>query len=169
MSSKTQNQILSAGQIERILDRIAIQILENNFEAKAVELVGINGQGFQMAKKLVEKLSKQEKGFTVGLTELFVDKQNPVAADIKLDKPLEVLNDKSIILIDDVMNTGRTQAYSLAYIMKAKVLKVETAVLVNRSHTRFPISATFSGISLSTTIDEHIEVRLEQNPGAFLY
>jgi len=67
------------------------------------------------------------------------------------------------------MNTGRTLAYSLSYIRKGLVNKVETAVLVNRSHTSFPIHITYSGIELNTTLDDHIEVKLEKEVGAYLY
>jgi len=167
--TKPHSQILSAEKIGNILNRIAIQIIESNFYESELVLVGIQGQGYKMAAQLKTILEKQSISFRINLVELKIDKFNPVAADIKLIGDLFLLDGKSIVIVDDVMNTGRTQAYGLAYILQANVKKVETAVLVNRSHTAFPISATYSGISLSTTIDDHIEVRIEGEQGAFLY
>lgn len=167
--TKPRTQILSAEKIGNILNRIAIQILESNFYEPELVLVGIQGQGYKMAAQLKSILENEAISFQVNLVELMVDKLNPVAADIRLSADLSLLDGKSIVIVDDVMNTGRTQAYGLAYILQTKVKKVETAVLVNRSHTAFPISATYSGISLSTTIDEHIEVRIEGEQGVFLF
>ena len=163
------SQILSQDKIDKILKRIAFQVVENNFQESAICLVGITGQGYQMALRLKELIAAIKPEVSLSTYELFVSKENPVRKDIHLNVPLDQLQDQVVVVVDDVMNTGRTQAYALGYLLQLSLKKVETAVLVNRQHTRFPIAATYSGISLSTTLDDHIEVRLENEVGAYLY
>ena len=163
------NQILSQEKIEKILKRIAFQVIENNFHESELTLVGINGQGYHMALRLRELISTITDSIKIDLVELFINKEKPVRKDIHLNVPIEQLTDQVVIVVDDVMNTGRTQAYALGYLLQLSLKKVETVVLVNRQHTRFPIAATYSGIALSTTLDDHIEVKLEDHVGAYLY
>ena len=99
-----------------------------------------------------------------------LDKEAPTQSDINLDCDIQELKNKSIVLIDDVSNTGRTLAYSMKPFLSIRVKKLETAVLVNRSHTSFPISVKYSGYELATTIKDHVEVDLEEDHKAvFLY
>ena len=160
--SKGQTPILSADRIEKILDRIAIEIVENNFHAGEILLIGISGQGFQMANRLKSLIDDSPWKLKSKVLNLDIDKANPAKNEISLGADENLLVEATIVVVDDVLNTGRTLAYSLSYILKSDVKKVETAVLVNRSHTGFPISATYSGIELSTTLEEHIEVRLDK-------
>jgi pyrimidine operon attenuation protein/uracil phosphoribosyltransferase len=93
---------------------------------------------------------------------LELDKKKPLSEDIILDIPENELDKKPIILVDDVLNTGKTMAYSLKPFLNRNLKKLETAVLVNRSHKKFPISANYQGVELSTTLSEHIVVVLEK-------
>lgn len=90
-----------------------------------------------------------------------LDKFHPVQSDVQLDTDVQIFEDKTIILIDDVLNTGRTFAYSLRPFLKIKIKKLQTAVLIDRNHKSFPISADFVGYALSTTLQEHISVILD--------
>lgn len=164
-----QNQILSERKVKSILNRMAIEILENNFDAEKIILVGITGQGSIMASLIREEILRFRDSIEIVSTTLTIDKSDPEHSDISIDTNEDSISGQSLVIVDDVMNTGRTQAYALGYIMKFKPAKVETAVLVYRSHTSFPISVTYSGFSLSTTIDNHIQVKLEQEVGAYLY
>ncbi|MDH5608830.1 MAG: phosphoribosyltransferase family protein [Cyclobacteriaceae bacterium] len=164
-----QKQILSAEKINKILRRIAIQIVENNYGQEKIVLVGVEGQGDQMAGIIQNEIVALGGSMQVERAMISIDKSRPVRSEITLNRPIEQLAGKPVIVVDDVMNTGRTQAYCLSFLMQVSMAKVETAVLVNRSHTRYPISATYSGFELSTTLDEHIEVRLESETGAYLY
>ena len=163
------NQILSEEKIEKILKRIAFQIIENNFLESEIVLVGISGQGMQMARNLKEFMYSIRPEIKSTVCELFIDKLQPVRSDIKMDTDLKKLEDSVIVLVDDVLNTGRTTAYALSYLLQLSLKKLETAVLVTRQYTRFPVAATYSGISLSTTLDDHIEVKLDKEVGAYLY
>ncbi len=152
--------ILSSKQITQKTKRIAFEIYENNFSEKEVVLVGVFDQGYQFANLLKKEL-ESIASFMVRLVGLTLDKEAPTQSDISLDCDINTLKNKSLVLIDDVSNTGRTLAYSLKPFLAIKIKKIETAVLVNRSHTQFPILINYSGYELATTIKEHVEVRLE--------
>jgi pyrimidine operon attenuation protein / uracil phosphoribosyltransferase len=92
-----------------------------------------------------------------------LDKQAPEQSEIKLDCEIKELKKKNIILVDDVLNTGRTFAYGMKPFLNIEVKKIETAVLINRGHTMFPIHTQYTGYELSTTIKDHIEVRLSKD------
>ena len=158
------DKILSKEKIDQIIRRVAYQIYENNMDEKIV-LVGIDGGGKKFASLLADSLKeiskKAPKCFTIS-----INKENPLEEDIKFDGSLDELFDKSVILCDDVLNSGKTLAYSLSKLLAVKMKKVTTAVLVLRSHGRFPIYANYKGYELSTTINEH--VRVDLNRGVFL-
>ena len=170
MSDEKTLNILSEDKIQRILKRMSIQILENNHEVSKVVLVGINGQGYQMAIRL-QKILETVHGasITCDLAELIIDKKNPVDGAISLSIDIDLLNHQTVILVDDVINTGRTQAYGIKFLLTAAIKKLETAILVDRSHKLFPVSTSYCGLALSTTLEEHVEVSLETGRGAFFY
>jgi pyrimidine operon attenuation protein/uracil phosphoribosyltransferase len=99
---------------------------------------------------------------------LSIDKKNPLNR-IESDVPLDQLKNQSIVIVDDVLNTGSTLIYAVAYFLQIPVKRIKTAVMVNRNHKKFPIKADFKGISLSTSINEHISVILEgEETGIYL-
>jgi len=160
--SETKNIILNKQQVLQKIKRMAYQICEQNLKEKSVVLVGIYPQGYHMAVLLVDEL-KQVAPFDILLAKLELDKQKPLSNEIKLDLPVKELDHKPIVLVDDVLNTGKTMAYSLKPFLNRNLKKLETAVLVNRSHKKFPISANYQGIELATTLSEHIVVVLEDD------
>ncbi|NQZ76331.1 MAG: phosphoribosyltransferase [Ekhidna sp.] len=153
----SNNQILSQAKVDQIIKRIAYQIYENNMDEKVI-LVGVDEGGRKLADQINETLTtisgKGAKCLTISL-----DKQHPLSKDIELDGDTTDLRNGLVILCDDVLNSGKTLAYSLAKLLNLEVKKVETAVLVLRTHGRFPIYANYKGYELSTTIKEHVEVR----------
>lgn len=157
MSEKST--ILNKKQIHQKITRIAFEIFENNFSEKEIILAGVRDQGYDFAVLLKKELEAITQ-IDVNLVAVSLDKEAPTQSDIELDCNISDLKNKSIILIDDVSNTGRTLAYSLKPFLNIRVKKLETAVLVNRSHTKFPISIQYSGYELATTIKDHVEVQL---------
>ncbi len=157
-----RNLILNEEQILQKIKRMAYQICEHNLKEKSIVLVGIYQQGYHLAALLAKEL-KEVAPFEVILAKLELDKKKPLNGEILLDIPKNKLDHKAIVLIDDVLNTGKTMAYSLKPFLDRNLKKLETAVLVNRSHKRFPISANYQGIELATTYSEHIEVVLEKD------
>jgi len=156
-----KTKILSDTQIAQKLKRMAYEIVERNLHEKSIIIAGISGNGYEIAIRLNEQV-KKVKQFDTHLIELTLDKESPTQGEITLSET-QSLNNKVIILVDDVLNTGRTMAYSLKPFLICKVKKIETAVLVNRSHTTFPIAPTYTGYELSTTLTDHVEVHLSKN------
>ena len=151
--------ILDTRQVKQKIKRIAYEIFEHNFKEKGVVMAGIEGQGYILAKLLakeVENISPLE----IRLVKISLDKVAPQQSEIKLDCDLKELKKKCIILVDDVLNTGRTFAYGMKPFLTIEVKKIETAVLVNRSHTLFPIYPQYTGYELATTLKDHVEVNL---------
>jgi len=151
--------ILDTRQVKQKIKRMAYEIFEHNFKEKGIVIAGIEGQGYILAKLLakeVENISSLE----IKLVKISLDKIAPQQSEIKLDCDLKELKKKCIIMVDDVLNTGRTFAYGMKPFLTIEVKKIETAVLVNRSHTLFPIYPQYTGYELATTIKDHVEVNL---------
>lgn len=151
-----KTKILDAVQIEQKLNRMAYQIYENNFHEKELLIVGIEGNGYKVAERLATILNNISKIKTkVGKIKL--DKENPWSFEPKIDFTEKDYINKSVILTDDVLNSGKTLIYAVKLFLNKPVKQLNTLVLVDRSHTRFPVKADFVGLSLSTTLQERID------------
>ena len=149
------------------IDRIAYQIYESNFEEDIVFIVGIGKKGKVLSSLIGKSLNSISK-IKVEFITLNIDKKNPLN-NINSDKPISILKNSSVVVVDDVLNTGSTLMYAVSYFLKVPVKSIKTAVMVNRNHKKFPIKADFKGISLATTMNEHISVILDgPDPGIFL-
>ncbi|MEN8927343.1 MAG: phosphoribosyltransferase domain-containing protein [Flavobacteriales bacterium] len=166
MATSTE-ELLSHSQILQKIDRIAFQIIEDNLNEKEIYLVGIANKGFVFAEYLIEYLRKNSTN-TFHLIKLEINKKNSVeclSSDIKLVIP----EGRIVILVDDVLNTGETLMHASHVILKHKVSKMRTVVLIDRRHRLFPIKADYAGLTLSTTLENHIEVIYENEQfSAFL-
>ena len=154
--------ILSAKQVEQKIQRIAHQILEKNYDEKEIVLIGIANRGYLLAEKINAALQNITK-IKVTLHKLKLHKDKPLDNDVDFSTDLDYLNNKSIILIDDVLNSGRTLIYATRYILDSDIKYLTTVVLVDRKHRKFPIKANFVGLTLSTTLQEHISVDFEKS------
>ena len=162
-----KNLILDAAQVKQKIRRMAYEIYEHNFAEKSVVIAGIDGQGYMLAKLLTKELETISP-LEVKLVKVSLDKSAPEHSEIGLDTELSSLNKKCIVLVDDVLNTGRTFAYGLKPFLDIEVKKIEIAVLVNRSHTSFPVYPQYTGYELSTTIRDHVEVSLGKEVAVYL-
>lgn len=156
----TSTLILTQKQTLQKIKRIAYEVYENNFQEHEIILAGIYDKGYLFAKLLQQEL-KDISPIKVTLVKVSLDKLAPLQSDIFLDCDTSLLRNKVVILLDDVLNTGRTLVYSLKPFLNVEIKKLSTAVIVDRNHKQFPISADYIGYALSTTIQEHIEVVLE--------
>ena len=157
-----QKTILNRNQILQKIKRIAHEIYENNVQENKLIIAGIYDTGYTFARMLIKEV-KEITLLQTHLVKVSLNKKSPLQSDIVLDCDERLLTDCTIILVDDVLNTGRTLAYSLKPFLNIAIKKLETVVLVNRSHPAFPIAADYIGYELSTTIHEHIEVVLEKD------
>jgi pyrimidine operon attenuation protein/uracil phosphoribosyltransferase len=155
-----KNRILTHEQIEHIAKRIAYQIYETNVDEKEIVIAGINGGGLQFAKKIATTLGKITDANIV-LCKVDMDKSNPLKSGVQTSIPEAGYKNKSIVLVDDVLNSGTTLIYGTHHFLKTPIKQLKTAVLVNRNHKKYPIKADFKGISLSTSLNEHIKVVFE--------
>ena len=159
--------ILNERQVHQKIKRMAYEIFEHNFKEKGIVIAGIDGQGYILAKLLIKEV-KNISPLEIKLVKVSLDKLSPLQSDVALDCDLKELKKKCVILVDDVLNTGRTFAYGMKPFLTIEVKKIETAVLVNRSHTLFPIYPQYTGYELATTIKDHVEVRLGNETSVYL-
>ncbi|MDG1731271.1 MAG: phosphoribosyltransferase domain-containing protein [Algibacter sp.] len=153
------NTILNHREITHKIRRIAFQIYESNVDEKEVVLAGIDKNGYVFAKKLKTVLEKISDINPI-LCKVSIDKKHPWK-DIKTSISVEDYKNKSIVLVDDVLNSGTTLIYGVKHFLNVPLKQFKTAVLVNRNHKKYPVKADFKGISLSTSLNEHVQVMLE--------
>ncbi len=161
-----KNYILSKEASEKKMERMAYEILENNIDEGMIILAGIRGSGTVVAR-VVQDLLKNISSLKTELITIQLDKKNP--KEVTLNKEID-FNGKVIIVIDDVSNTGRTLLYALKPFMAFQPKKIQTLVLVERTHTSFPVRPDYVGLSLATTLREHIIVEVDGDgvTGAYL-
>lgn len=140
---------------------MAYQIYETNVNQKEVVIAGIKENGYVLAEKLkaeVEKISP----IKVVLCEVSMNKNNPIGT-ISCTMTMDQLKNKSVILVDDVLNSGTTLIYGVKYFLDIPLDQFKTAVLVDRNHKKYPVKADFKGISLSTSLNENVVVHFDKN------
>jgi pyrimidine operon attenuation protein/uracil phosphoribosyltransferase len=153
--------ILDQADIAQKTRRMAYQIVEDNYDEKEIIIIGIQTGGYEYAKLLKKEIEAISE-ISTKFFSLTMDKADPLAHPITVDNEKQSLDKKVILLVDDVANTGKTMYYALKPIMAYAPKKVQVAVLVDRQHKLFPISTDFVGLSLSTTMQEHIRVELDK-------
>ena len=165
MASK-KNYILSKEVAEKKMRRMAFEILENNTDEKEIILAGIRESGSVVAR-VIQKMLGEISSIKTELITITLDKKHPT--EVSLSKKID-FNNKAIILIDDVSNSGKTLLYALKPFIDSHPKKIQTLVLVERTHTSFPVRPDYVGLSIATTIQEHIfvEVKGEEISGAYL-
>jgi len=149
--------ILSSEKVNQIIRRISYQIHENHLEEDQIVMIGVDIGGRFLADQINSFLS-EISNLKVSCYTLKLDKEMPLSKDITIDGDIEELTKYPIILCDDVLNTGKTLTYSLSKLLMWDLKKVETAVLVLRSYSKFPIHANYKGYQLATTINEQVNV-----------
>ena len=163
-----KKKILDNLQINKKIKRISLQIIECNIEENEIILVGIEKNGYLLANKILEEL-KKHKDFNFKICSLKINKKQPIDS-ISCSLDISDYKNKSIIIVDDVLNSGSTLMYAVKYFLETQIKQLKTVVLVDRNHKKFPIKADFKGTSLSTAIQNHVEVRFEENKiEAFLH
>ena len=157
---KEKVQILNHAEIAQKTKRIAFQIYENNINEKEIVLAGIARKGFKLAKRIQAELEKISP-LQIILCEVKVDKQQPLNI-ITTSIPSEKYSHKSIVLIDDVLNSGTTLIYGVRHFLDVPLKQFKTAVLVDRNHKKYPVKADFKGSSLSTSLTEMVKITFEE-------
>lgn len=161
------NRILDEKAVQRKLRRMAFQIAENNEGESSLIIAGIAGNGTVVAQNLVQQL-KQIIPLPIQLLTIHLNKKAP--REVTVD-PQTDFTDRNIVVVDDVANTGKTMLYALKPFLEFYPRKIQTLVLVERSHKRFSIQPDYVGLSITTTLQEHITVEAEGDTlkGAWLH
>lgn len=160
-------KILDSNQINQKILSLSWQVFEDNFSEKEIALVGIGAQGALIAEQVKFHLN------TISTLKTTV-----FSLDVDRDKPFNKVStkftendfkNKVIILIDDVLHSGKTLTYAFKTFLDTSVKKMAVLVLIDRNHNTFPVKANYVGLSLSTTLKEYIEVELKgSNKGVYL-
>lgn len=156
--SETMTLVLNHRQITQKITRMAYEIYERNASEEMLYIAGISGMGKKLADYLAKSL-QEISPIQTKVIEIHLDKGDINRDGAQLSESVDLKN-HSVIIVDDVLNTGRTLIYALKPFLDASVKKVEIAVLVNRSHKQFPVSPDYTGLELATTLSEHITVNL---------
>lgn len=159
--------ILDHDNVQRKLDRIAIQLCEENWSEKRIVLVGVVPRGLKLAGRLAGMI-KEHHAVDTQVLELRLDKNDPLTGPVVLSADLDSLKDRTVVLVDDVLMSGRTLMHAAAYLVQVKLKKLTTVVLVDRRHRAYPIRADIVGLTLSTTVQEHISVELGRKDAVYL-
>lgn len=154
-------KILNEAQIKQKIKRLAYEILENNYDEDELIILGINNNGLYFAKLLKAALQRISQ-IPLKVIPLKLSPAAPLDHPIEIGAPVETLNGKVLLVVDDVANTGRTIYYAFRPLMDILPKKVEVAVLVDRKHKSFPVKVDYVGLSLATTFMEDIDVRLRE-------
>jgi pyrimidine operon attenuation protein/uracil phosphoribosyltransferase len=157
--SKEPTLILNARQINRKLIRMAHEIHENHYKEKELVLVGIEGRGSQLATRLCKHLAEISE-LTLQQEEIRLNKDKPLSEPLQYTGEIKSLKGKSVILVDDVLNSGKTLMYASRYLLDVDVKSLAIATLVDRFHRKFPIRPDIVGLTLSTNLREHVSVNL---------
>lgn len=162
--------LLSYDKTLRKAKRIAFQIIENNINEEEIVIAGVGGEGFYLAEIICDYL-REISSNKITIAKLTVDKKAESQPDILIESDVDTFRDKSIVIIDDVLNTGKTLAFCLRPFLSIPIKKLQIGVMVDRNYPKYPIKADFVGYSLSTTLTDHVSVILsdKENAGVYLY
>lgn len=163
----TRTIVLDHERVQRKLARIAYQLHEENCDEDGIVLVGIAPRGSTLAKRLAERLKKDTE-LEIELVELSLDKDAPLERPVQLSVPKEALKDRVVVLVDDVLMSGRTLMHAAGFLIGSPLKKLTTVVLVDRRHRTYPIRVDIVGLTLSTTLQEHISVELGKQDNVYL-
>lgn len=164
----TKSNILNAEQIEQKINRIAYQIVENNINEKEIIIAGIADSGYVFAKKTAAVLKKiSDIKFTLGKIE--INKKDLFSKDATFSLKEKEYKNKVVIVFDDVLNSGKVLSHTCKFLLNTPLKKLSCAVLVNRDHHSYPVSAEYVGLSLSTTLKEHVHVEFKNNNESVVY
>jgi pyrimidine operon attenuation protein/uracil phosphoribosyltransferase len=152
---------MSSIKVQQMIERMVHEIVERFYGDKDITIIGIEKMGSKLAARITTRLRELDY-FTIHYYDLKIEKDNPLKSQITIHPLPPSLARKRVVLIDDVLNSGRTMIYATQYILREPVKSLTTLCLVDRIHRRFPVKADIVGISLSTTIQEHIEVNLHK-------
>ncbi|RYY56114.1 MAG: phosphoribosyltransferase [Chitinophagaceae bacterium] len=164
--SASKNYILDQQVAARKIRRMALEIIENNEGESEIVLAGVDENGSVIAR-IIEGLIHELSSIRTSLITISMDKRVP--GEIRLSED-PGFDNKVVIIVDDVANSGKTLLYALKPFLAYHPKKIQTLILVERSHNSFPVRPDYTGLSIASTLQEHIYVEVEGSTviGAYL-
>ena len=159
--------VLDHDRVQRKLTRIVHQLHEEYHAEKGIVIVGVVPRGLMLARRLAAGLT-EATDLLVDLVELRLDKDAPLERPAHLSVEPATLRDRVVVLVDDVLMSGRTLMHAASFLVQVPLRKLTTVVLVDRRHRTYPIRADIVGLTLSTTLQEHISVELGTKDRVYL-
>ena len=154
-----KSKILDIKQVNQKLNRIAWEIYEENLHENEIVVVGVSKRGLILAKQLT-KLIKNISDLQIILGSLELDKDKPYGKEVEINLGKIDYLDKVVIIVDDVLNSGKTLMYASKHFLNTPLKRLSIMVLVDRNHNTYPIKANYTGLTLGTTLKEYINVVL---------
>ena len=163
--NNSENIILDYQDVENKIKRISLEILEDNIDQKKLILFGVSKNGKIIAKKIIALIKKYSKiDLELIGVEIVLNSKNI----LKFDKSFKV-NNRSVIIVSDVSQSAKTLQLIISSLMSQDPFKIKTAVMVNRDHSLFPVKINFSGLNLSTSVNEHVDVSVNKDEEFTVY
>lgn len=160
-----KNIILDHHDVENKIKRISLEILEDNIDQKKLIFFGVSKNGKIIAKKIIALIKKYSKiDLELIGVEIVLNSKNV----LKFDKSFRV-NNRSVIIVSDVSQSAKTLQLIISSLMSQDPFKIKTAVMVNRDHSLFPVKINFSGLNLSTSVNEHVDVSVNKDEEFTVY
>ena len=161
----SKNIILDYQDVENKIKRISLEILEDNIDEKKLILFGVSKNGKIIAKKIIALIKKYSKiDLELIGVEIVLNSKNV----LKFDKDFKV-NNRSVIIVSDVSQSAKTLQLIISSLMSQDPFKIKTAVMVNRDHSLFPVKINFSGLNLSSSVNEHVDVSVNEDEEFTVY
>lgn len=157
----TKTVILQDRDIRNKISRMAYQIYEDHFAEDRIFILGIRENGYLLAEQISNKL-KEISSMEVVLGDIRIGKHKK-SPEVKSGISAEEYENSCVILVDDVLHTGKTMIYAVKYILDTPVKSLKTMVMIDRNHKKFPVKADYKGLSLSTSMQDHVEMHWENN------
>jgi len=161
----SQNIILDCFDVENKIKRISLEVIEDNIDQERLIFIGVSKNGKIIAKKIIDFINKNSK---IKSELIGVEISSNSKEDIEFDKEFNA-NDLSLIIVSDVSQSARTLQIIISNLMFKNPLKIKTAVMVNRDHSMFPVKINFSGLNLSTSVNEHVDVEVNKDEEFTVY
>ena len=160
-----KNIILDHHDVENKIKRISLEILEDNINENKLIFFGVSKNGKIIAKKIIYLISQLSK---IHLEMVGVKIDLNSVNRLMFAKDFNI-NNKSVIIVSDVSHSAKTLQLIISGLMSQDPIKIKTAVMVNRDHTLFPVKIDFSGLNLSTSMNEHVDVKVNKDEEFTVY
>ena len=157
--ANSQNIILDYLDVENKIKRISLEVIEDNIDQSKLIFFGVSKNGKIIAKKIIDFINQNSKieSQLVGV-EIYSDSNKSLA----FDKEFKA-NNLSLVIVSDVSQSARTLQLIISNLILKNPLKIKTAVMVNRDHSLFPVKINFSGLNLSTSVNERVDVEVNKD------